>query len=224
MKFKLVMFVVLIIVIVLVVNFHSIVGAIRKEVKEDIASKTFYQNKLANLNSVTPPENAVILLGDSIFHGFKINVESETPIVNYSIPGDTTSLLLQRMPGLRFSENNRVILLIGVNDLGINVAATEIIQNIALIIQHLELTVQEVIIAKLILTNGITRSNSQIESVNRLIEKKFGSDHRILDFNIDLRLRIGSAWQYTTDGIHLNDHGYEILEQVLNTVVQNNTN
>ena len=216
------MFVVLIIAIILVVNFHSIVGAIRKEVKGDIASKTFYQNKLAYLNSVTPPENAVILLGDSIFHGFKINVESETPIVNYSIPGDTTSLLLQRLPGLNFSENNRVILLIGVNDLSVNVAATEIIENIARIVQHLELTVQEVVIAKLILTNGITRSNSQIEIVNQLIEKKFGKYYKILDFNTDLNNEIGNAWQYTTDGIHLNEHGYEILEKVINTVVRNN--
>ena len=222
MKFKLAMFVVLIIAIILVVNFHSIVGAIRKEVKGDIASKTFYQNKLAYLNSVTPPENAVILLGDSIFHGFKINVESETPIVNYSIPGDTTSLLLQRLPGLNFSENNRVILLIGVNDLSVNVAATEIIENIARIVQHLELTVQEVVIAKLILTNGITRSNSQIEIVNQLIEKKFGKYYKILDFNTDLNNEIGNAWQYTTDGIHLNEHGYEILEKVINTVVRNN--
>jgi len=207
----------LILLCIIIANFHSFAGFLRKELKGDITQKSFYKSSLNKINNIVPPEDSVIFLGDSIFYGFGANEINGLPVVNYSIPGDTSSLMVNRLPGLNFAKQNRVTILIGVNDLRTNVAPTEVIDNIFKIAEYLKPLVYDITIAKVILTNGISRNNAHIRKLNNLIEQSFGENYPLIDFNSALKNKIGSAWQYTNDGIHLTEEGYRVLKQQLDS-------
>lgn len=175
-----------------------------------------------------------IFFGDSITSRYDLNKFFEnSSYINKGIGGEKTADLLERMKESIYDYNpQRVVLLIGTNDLSANIPLDEIASNISLIIKKIqknnsqtEVFVESVLPVskeenadKVDLDAVGRRNNDDIKKLNemiRLVCEKTGATYidaydEFTDKNDNLKL------EYTVEGLHLNDAGYQKQTEVIN--------
>jgi lysophospholipase L1-like esterase len=83
-------------------------------------------------------KDVIVVLGDSITAGAQWGeMLPGRPVKNRGIGGDTTATLLDRLPQVSDGRPATVLLMVGTNDLGTNVAHDRIVANYAAILDHL---------------------------------------------------------------------------------------
>lgn len=101
-------------------------------------NNTYYQGRMELFNSLTPPKNATVFLGNSITErGAWSELLSGQPIMNRGIGGDNTFGVLARLEGVVKAKPKKIFLLIGINDLSRGLPKEVILNNYNRILTYL---------------------------------------------------------------------------------------
>ena len=175
----------------------------------------YYQKKLHELKQMKQTD--LLFLGDSLtdYH----NWSRFGKHFNAGIAGDTTDGLLYRMEYILDKKPETIVLMIGINDLlqGINLEQIE--QNYLKILDSLEKTKRLIILSTLPVIDDIqTREiNDKVTALNIFLKieaKKRGAEYVDL-YSHFTDSKKGLIKKYTIDGVHLNDSGYKLWENIL---------
>lgn len=168
----------------------------------------------------------ILFLGDSMMAYAPLKKMNLNHLINQGIPGDTTIGVLKRLSYVYKAKPKFVFLHIGSNDLVLtNLSKNEIIDNIQKII--LELKDNGIIVYLLSITPILSnhqktnrtyvknRSNEEINDLNEELRSLCGTTQYI-DVNKALKDDQNQLHEhYTTDGVHLNQAGYDIFFQII---------
>ena len=202
--------------------------------------KKFYFNRIAEFKTNPIGKNKIVFLGNSIIKGggdwnqrYGLN-----NIVNRGISGDYTKGILKRLDEILFYKPVSVVLMIGINEFfadnserpGINPKyVADNIFKIADIINdyspktkifiHTILPInndQYIEVKKVnynfLQKNFIPSINKQVEETNSIL--KSNKKYRVIDLHpifIDQDMRMNPS--LSTDGVHLNENGYNLWVQ-----------
>ena len=168
------------------------------------------------------PDN-YLFLGDSLTDYFDLETYFPgQPVVNSGIAGNTTDQILASMKTRVYDYNpSKIFLLIGTNDLRDGKAQEAVVQNVEKIIEEIQTNRKQAEI--LYPVNGSVssavgvRSNEAIQNINAQLEKYCKKKNlTYIDMYSKLQDEQGNLQtQYTVDGLHLNDEGYQIVAGVL---------
>ena len=168
-----------------------------------------------------------LFLGDSLTDYFDLETYFPgQPVVNSGIAGNTTDQILASMKTRVYDYNpSKIFLLIGTNDLRDGKAQEAVVQNVEKIIEEIQTNRKqaEIFVESLYPVNGSVssavgvRSNEAIQNINAQLEKYCKKKNlTYIDMYSKLQDEQGNLQtQYTVDGLHLNDEGYQIVAGVL---------
>ena len=183
-------------------------------------NNTYYQGRMELFNSLTPPKNATVFLGNSITErGAWGELLSGQPIMNRGIGGDNTFGVLARLEAIAKAKPKKLFLLIGINDLSRGLPKEVILNNYNRILTYLtthtpktKIYIQSVLplyepyTKEAYLKNkkdSILNLNVGIKQVAAKFNLTYINLHEIFaDENGDLKK------EYTADGIHLKPAAY----------------
>ena len=167
-----------------------------------------------------------MFLGDSITDYYDLDKYYKgLPVVNSGISGNTTNDILNDMKARVYNYNpSKVFLLIGTNDLVHDISVDDIVSNIEKIISDIkdnrlqaEIYVESVYPVNDNLDEEMVdvRNNNDIKDINKKI-KKYCDDNDYIYINIYDKLLDDDgnfSEEYTDDGLHPNDNGYEVITE-----------
>ena len=189
------------------------------------------QTKYRHLNQVSVVEPDILFIGDSIVEYYPLQelFGTSKTIVNRGIRGYQTGLLLENLDAhLYGGAVDKIVLLIGTNDIGKDVPVNEALNNLEVIIQSIarDYPLTEIKLLSILPVNEgekykqtvYIRTNEKIREWNQAYEA-LASAYMQVDFLpiydslTDSEGQLQSA--YTTDGLHLSVAGYQALSEAL---------
>lgn len=193
-----------------------------------------YSKRLSNLdkkleNSFSKSEYVnpkTVFIGDSITARYNLDkFFNDNSYINNGKEGDCTETLLKRLQSGVYDYNpKRVVLLIGTNDLPLDMSKEETISNIESVLVNIKANNKYTEIFTLSILPVIEsdndekkfRTNEEIDELNKMIKELCNRlDVSYIDVNSKL-LKDGELNKdYTKDGLHINDKGYQQLTNVL---------
>ncbi len=195
---------------------------------------TYNHNKVKKVTKIEKviPEN-IVFLGDSLTYRYDLEkyFGNNHNIVNSGIDGNTTEDILDNMKSRVYNYNpSKVFILIGTNDIIKDKTSTEISTNIEKIIENIKENRPgcKIYLESLypvnngndrkIRSNTVqSRTNETIEEINKTIKKYCQKNNityidlynDLIDDDNNLKL------DYTVEGLHLSDEGYEVITKKL---------
>ena len=163
----------------------------------------------------------ISLIGHSILDYWNIEEVNNQAVNNLAIAGITTKQYIDLIlaQGLIKSLGNKVILMFGTNDIVYaDWTKEQILSNIQQVIEKLKAINNNIQLYFLEITPvalRIDRNNAVIRELNAFLKENLKSarwialDSRFSDHYGKLNL------DYTNDGLHLNEQGYQLLEQII---------
>ena len=183
------------------------------------------------------PEN-IVFLGDSITYQYDIEkFYSKRNVVNSGINGNTTQNILDDMKNRVYRYNpSHVILLIGINDLNNGESIDKIVGNIEEIIKDIKIKLPKtkIYLESVYPINNTDdkkidhemvgkRSNEDIKKINKEL-KKVSKKEKVKYINMYSNLVDDDGnlnLDYTKEGLHINDDGYDIITFEINKLLKN---
>ena len=202
--------------------------------------KKFYFDRISEFKNKPIGKNKIVFLGNSIMQGggnWNIRYKSNN-IVNRGISGDYTAGILKRLDEILFYEPKSVFLMIGINEffadnsekpeINPKNVAKNILKIADIITRHSPKT--EVLIHTILPINNDQYmevkkvnynflQNSFIPSINKQVEEtnsilKLNKKYRIIDLHsIFINQEMKMNPNLSTDGVHLNENGYNLWVQ-----------
>ena len=189
------------------------------------------QTKYRHLNQVSVVEPDILFIGDSIVEYYPLQelFGTSKTIVNRGIRGYQTGLLLENLDAhLYGGAVDKIVLLIGTNDIGKDVPVNEALNNLEAIIQSIarDYPLTEIKLLSILPVNEseeykqtvYIRTNEKIKKWNQAY-KELASAYMQVEFVPVFDSLIDQAGQlkkeYTTDGLHLSITGYQALTKAL---------
>ena len=189
------------------------------------------QTKYRHLNQVSVVEPDILFIGDSIVEYYPLQelFGTSKTIVNRGIRGYQTGLLLENLDAhLYGGAVDKIVLLIGTNDIGKDVPVNEALNNLEAIIQSIarDYPLTEMKLLSILPVNEgeeykqtvYIRTNEKIQKWNQAY-KELSSAYMQVEFVPVFDSLIDQAGQlkkdYTTDGLHLSVTGYQVLTKAL---------
>ena len=189
------------------------------------------QTKYRHLNQVSVVEPDILFIGDSIVEYYPLQELFGTAktIVNRGIRGYQTGLLLENLDAhLYGGAVDKIVLLIGTNDIGKDVPVNEALNNLEAIIQSIarDYPLTEIKLLSILPVNEgeeykqtvYIRTNEKIQKWNQAY-KELASAYMQVEFAPVFDSLIDQEGQlkkdYTTDGLHLSVTGYQVLTKAL---------
>lgn len=189
------------------------------------------QTKYRHLNQVSVLEPDILFIGDSIVEYYPLQelFGTSKTIVNRGIRGYQTGLLLENLDAhLYGGAVDKIVLLIGTNDIGKDVPVNEALNNLEAIIQSIarDYPLTEMKLLSILPVNEgeeykqtvYIRTNEKIQKWNQAY-KELSSAYMQVEFVPVFDSLIDQAGQlkkdYTTDGLHLSVTGYQVLTKAL---------
>lgn len=160
----------------------------------------------------------IIFLGDSITSGAQWHtLFPALPVRNFGIGGDTTAGVLARINPILLGRPEKVLLLIGTNDIGNRTPTAEIVANYRAIIDKFAENAPSTILLIQSVLPRQAQYRGQVEQVNqslRLLAKEYGISYidlysSFVDSNGELQELL------TEDKLHLTGEGYERWREIL---------
>lgn len=181
----------------------------------------------------------IVFLGDSITQGYNLEkYYDDIHVVNSGINGNVTDDILDNMYERVYRYNpSKVFLLIGTNDLQHDKDVDYIYNNIKKIVSeiHNERPNAKIYVESIYPINNSndkkvgktmvgTRKNEDIIEINKKLKEYCKTEnYTYIDINKKLVNEDGLLnLDYSVEGLHLNDEGYEIVTQELNKYVYKN--
>ena len=188
--------------------------------------KEYYNNKIdiyAEENkTLTEGELDVVFLGDSLTDGYDVNrFYPQYKVSNRGISGDTTVGLEDRLDVCVYQVKPKVaVMLIGANNMD------KMMDNYEDILIGFKENVPDTKVVLLSLTSmsGEWGKKNQLAAYNnvqiKMLAKKY--DYEFVDlYSALLNLETGEIYdEYTTDGGHLTEQGYEVLTSQISPVLE----
>ena len=187
--------------------------------------KDEYENEIDTLKT---EYTNYLFLGDSITDFYDLDKYYEgLPVVNSGISGNTTEDILSNMDSRVYNYNpSKVFLLIGTNDLLRDKSVEEITENIEIIVNNIrknepqtEIYIESIYPVNYELDKSMVgdRSNEDIKQINENLKKYCQkNDCTYIDtYNILIDEDGNFSEEYTDDGLHPNDKGYEVITEEL---------
>lgn len=165
-----------------------------------------------------------VFLGDSLTDYFDLEDSfPDLPVINSGIAGNTTEDILSDMEHRVYAyDPSKVFLLIGINDLLLGEDADTIIENIQQILQKIQANCPQ---TQLYLESLYPvdpyrvgrKDNEEIKEINQRL-KTYAQTNNIEFIDVygslvDEQDRLSK--EYTDDGLHLNQRGYQIVSETL---------
>ena len=189
------------------------------------------QTKYRHLNQVSIVEPDILFIGDSIVEYYPLQelFGNAKTIVNRGIRGYQTGLLLENLDAhLYGGAVDKIVLLIGTNDIGKDVPVNEALNNLEAIIQSIarDYPLTEMKLLSILPVNEgeeykqtvYIRTNEKIQEWNQAY-KELASAYMQVEFVPVFDNLTDQADQlkkeYTTDGLHLSVTGYQVLTKAL---------
>ena len=189
------------------------------------------QTKYRHLNQVSIVEPDILFIGDSIVEYYPLQelFGTSKTIVNRGIRGYQTRLLRENLDAhLYGGAVDKIVLLIGTNDMGKDVPVNEALNNLEAIIQSIarDYPLTEIKLLSILPVNEseeykqtvYIRTNEKIKKWNQAY-KELASAYIQVEFVPVFDSLIDQAGQlkkdYTTDGLHLSVPGYHVLTKAL---------
>jgi len=189
------------------------------------------QTKYRHLNQVSVVEPDILFIGDSIVEYYPLQelFGTSKTIVNRGIRGYQTGLLLENLDAhLYGGVVDKIVLLIGTNDIGKDVPVNEALNNLEAIIQTIarDYPLTEMKLLSILPVNEgeeykqtvYIRTNEKIQKWNQAY-KELASAYMQVEFAPVFDSLIDQEGQlkkdYTTDGLHLSVTGYQVLTKSL---------
>ena len=171
----------------------------------------YYTKKMKEFNAMPRETGRIVFLGDSITDF--VNFDEVMPsyhIINRGIAGDTTSGVLRRLGEVISLKPAKLFLLIGTNDIGMDVMPAPIARNIREIVSRLQAKTPEtkIYLQAVFPTRGnVNRPNTLIQELNSAIKTIAEELHcTFIDLYPLLLDSEGKlAEEYTIHGLHLSD-------------------
>lgn len=167
----------------------------------------------------------VIFLGDSLtWKGSWQQWFPDYRIHNFGVCGEKTSQIMERLDDVILLEPDILFVMMGINDLGDGLAANEIMTNWNTFVEQVEnaLPNTEVVVQSLLPVNTTLFSNPRVTSekilhVNKEL-RRFAEMKKLSFINL-YPLFVNDAEMLnetvTIDGLHLNDNGYVLWQEKL---------
>lgn len=191
--------------------------------------RAYQENRLQQLVSenVKAPESSIVFVGDSIteFFPLKKYLGRDLPLLNRGIAGTDTQWLLEHMKEQTLSVMpSKLFLMIGVNDIGKGRDQSEIIGNISELLNQIRINTygSEIFLISILPVNEDVkyaekvkmRKNQVIKKVNNQLNEFLGVEFvDLYPILLDEEEQLSEI--YTTDGLHLNQDGYEKIAEAL---------
>ena len=196
---------------------------------------TFNHNEVKIVTKIKEKEvveENIVFLGDSITELYDVDkYYSDYHVVNSGIGGHTTEDILKDMKNRVYQYNpSKVFLLIGTNDLQREKSVEEIVDNIKEILSEIRKNRSKAIIylESIYPVNNTDidkvdhdmvgkRNNDNIKEINKQLEE-YCKEEKITYINLYKELQDNDGnlkEEYTKDGLHLSDEGYEKITEVL---------
>ncbi len=189
------------------------------------------QTKYRHLNQVSVVEPDILFIGDSIVEYYPLQelFGTSKTIVNRGIRGYQTGLLLENLDAhLYGGAVDKIVLLIGTNDIGKDVPVNEALNNLEAIIQSIarDYPLTEIKLLSILPVNEgeeykqtvYIRTNEKIRNWNQAYQE-LASAYMQVEFVPVFESLIDQAGRlkkdYTTDGLHLSVVGYQVLSKAL---------
>lgn len=168
----------------------------------------------------------IIFLGDSIISYYQLNKYfNNDNLINRGIPGDTTVGVINRLDQIYQLKPKVVIINIGLNDIArYNDSSDLIVKRILRLRYLLETNIKDVKVYILSLTpvlknhkiSNIRYTKNRNNDIINKINDKLIIYTKIIDTNSCLKDENGNLkLEYTVDGLHLSNKGYQILTNKL---------
>ena len=196
---------------------------------------TNYQNNMEKeLKDLYKTSGKTVFLGDSIIDYYDLDKYFDNDnYINQGISGNSTRDVLDRLKSSIYDYNpDRVVLLIGTNDIVRGIKRDETIDNIKEIIKRIKKNNKKtkILVQSLspvnteIYGNSVeNRTNDEIKRINKEI-KIVCEELGIMYINTydELTDKNGNFKQeYTVDGLHFSKSGYSKLTSIINRVLEN---
>ena len=171
----------------------------------------------------------ILFIGDSLTEWFEFRkFFPGIPILNEGIAGDTTYGLLERIDSIMSWPADKIFLMIGVNDIFNGFLKDDIIENQQLIIEEIltQSNQSELIVQSLIPVNEtMIGSPGYLNRLIRHINKQLREDCAArgityLDLYPDFLIGDELGREYTTDGAHLSEAGYQLWAEKIQAFLQ----
>ena len=179
-----------------------------------------------------------VFLGDSITALYDLNKYYDgLPVVNSGISGETTDDIVKNLQDRVYKYNpSKVIILIGINDIERKISKEKTIENITNIVPQIKANKPhcEIYLESIYPVNNSNeekinhsmvgiRTNDQVKSLNEDLVKLSKKEKinyidlydKLLDKNGNLKI------EYTKEGLHMSDEGYEIITKYIKKYVLN---
>ena len=205
---------------------YVILGNVRDMSQEDV-------NNLNKFNQCDMKKENYLFLGDSITYRYDLDKYfPNIPIVNSGIDGNTASDILKNMEKRVYQYNPTVIfLLIGTNQLDGKQTDDEIVGEIQEIVEQIHdnrpyasIYIESIYpVNSNIKNNDVKwRTNSRIMDINAKL-KDYSMTHNV--FYIDIYSSLidddgNLKKEYTLDGLHLSENGYDVVTSILNKYIK----
>ena len=193
------------------------------------------QTKYRHLNQVSVVEPDILFIGDSIVEYYPLQelFGTSKTIVNRGIRGYQTGLLLENLDAhLYGGAVDKIVLLIGTNDIGKDVPMNDALDNLERVIQSIvrDYPLSQIKLLSILPVNEgekykqtvYIRTNEKIREWNQAYEA-LASAYMQVDFVPIYDSLTDSEGQlqsvYTTDGLHLSVAGYQALSEALKGVL-----
>ena len=212
---------VLLVIIIFTVGFLAFHYVYFNHHKVKIKSITTYKDRYII------PEN-IVFLGDSITDFYNLDkYYPDNNVVNSGISGDVSDDILNDMYNRVYRYNpSKVFLLIGTNQIPKGDSDDEIVDDIKRIITniHDNRSITKIYVESIYPVNKelnktmvSTRDNERIVELNKKIKEEVKDIKYVEYINIyDSLLKDNKlSNEYSIDGLHLNDRGYEIVTNII---------
>ena len=189
------------------------------------------QTKYRHLNQVSVVEPDILFIGDSIVEYYPLQelFGTSKTIVNRGIRGYQTGLLLENLDAhLYGGAVDKIVLLIGTNDIGKDVPVNDVLNNLEAIIQSIarDYPLTEIKLLSILPVNEgeeykqtvYIRTNEKIQKWNQAYQELDSAYMQVefvpvFDSLLDQEGQLKK--EYTTDGLHLSVAGYQVLTKAL---------
>jgi len=171
----------------------------------------------------------ILFIGDSLTEWFEFGkFFPGIPILNEGIAGDTTYGLLERIDSIMSWPADKIFLMIGVNDIFNGFLKDDIIENQQLIIEEIltqsnqsKLIVQSLIPVNETMIGSPGYLNRLIRHINKQLREDCGARGiTYLDLYPDFLIGDELGREYTTDGAHLSEAGYQLWAEKIQAFLQ----
>ena len=170
----------------------------------------------------------ILMLGDSLTEwGNWKQLLGREDIVNKGISGNTSFDILNRLDSVLNTQADLAVLMFGINDLFWGHRVSEIFLNYQKIIEYIEKKINKIAVQSTIYLatdeNESERINKKVTKLNEKLFNYTQKNKSMVFFDINNAMSpMGSLEpEYTTDGVHFNEKGYEVWGKKLKQEIGN---